>query len=162
MMPMTIGDFDTAPFRFMASGLISAPHAAVFAQLHDPSKWFPLMSRSVWHGRACCVGARREVAVRMFGTFQEEILIWEPDVRVAFTMTDTNSPLVDRMGEDYKLTAELGGSRIDWTVAAHTTRLGKLATRPLKKVLGQMFAMYRSRLEKLAAAAQPEHGTQRP
>jgi hypothetical protein len=159
MLPLTVGDFDHAPFHFTVSGLLSAPSAAVFAELADPSPWFPLMSRSAWHGRAGGVGAEREVSVRLFGAFKETMLVWEPHARIVFTMTATSSPLVDRMGEEFKVTPELGGSRLDWTVVLHPTRVGRVAAPALRKILARMFTFYRPRLERRAAAPTHDHGT---
>ena len=68
-------------------------------------------------------------------------------------MTETSSPLVSCMAEDFVVTSELGGVRLDWTVAAVTTALGRLATPALRRTLQRMFAAYRPRLERLAQVA---------
>ena len=45
---------------------LDADPLAVFAELRDPSLWFPLMRRSVWHtGATSGVGAEREVDIRL-------------------------------------------------------------------------------------------------
>jgi hypothetical protein len=104
----------------------------------------------MWHGHVGGVGAEREVGVRLFGRFRETMLAWEPDRRVAFTMTSTTSPLVAQMAEDFQITSELGGVRLDWTVVATPTGLGRLVTPALRAILGRMFRTYRPRLERLA------------
>jgi hypothetical protein len=162
MRAIQIEDFDRVGFHFTVSGMIGAPTHAVFAELADPSRWFPLMSSSLWHGRAACVGAEREVHVRLLGRFRERMLAWDPDTRVAFTMIMTTSPIVDRMAEDYRLTPELGGCRLDWTVAAEPTRIGRAARPAMRALLGRMFASARAALERRAASTQREHGTHGP
>lgn len=170
MVPLSLDELQAAPFRFTASGHLNAPAASVFVELADPSRWFPLISSCLWRGRVGGVGSVREVHVRLFGTFLETMLAWEPEgdgggARVAFTMTETSSPLVTRMAEDFALTPELGGVRLDWTVAAETTALGRMATPMLRHTLRRMFVAFRPRLEQLAAApatrrsAEPARGT---
>ena len=161
MVPLSLDEhcqLQATPFRFTASGHLNAPAAGVFAELADPSRWFPLIRSCLWHGRVGGVGSVREVHVRLFGTFRETMLAWEPargggTARVAFTMTETSSPLVSCMAEDFVVTSELGDVRLDWTVAAVTTALGRLATPVLRRTLRRMFAVYRPRLERLARVA---------
>jgi hypothetical protein len=163
MVPLSLDELPAAPFRFTASGHLNAPSAGVFVELADPSRWFPLMRSCLWHGRVGGVGSVREVHLRLFGTFREAMLAWEPAgssgeggiARVAFTMTETSSPLVSRMAEDFAITPELGGVRLDWTVAAVTTALGRLAAPILRQTLRRMFGAYRPRLEQRAARAAP-------
>lgn len=160
-MPLSLDErrqIQGTPFRFTASGHLNASAAGVFVELADPSRWFPLIRSCLWHGRVGGVGSVREVHVRLFGTFRETMLAWEPagpggTARVVFTMTETTSPLVSGMAEDFAITPALGGIRLDWTVAAVTTALGGMATPVLRQTLRRMFAVYRPRLERLAAAA---------
>ena len=170
MVPLSLDELQTAPFRFTASGHLNAPSSRVFAELGDPSRWFPLMSTCSWHGRIGGVGSVREVRVRLFGTFRETMLAWDEAgsgrARVAFTMTETSSPLVARMGEDFTLTPELAGVRLDWTLAAVLTAVGKPVAPVLRQIVRRMFAAYRPRLERAAAASPvgepapaPLHGT---
>ncbi|HET6585221.1 MAG TPA: SRPBCC family protein, partial [Nannocystaceae bacterium] len=107
MTPVALDDFDEQPFRFTATAKLDADPLAVFAELGDPSLWFPLMRRSVWKtGATSGVDAEREVDMVGFGRFRERMLAWEPGARVAFTMTRTTSPLVARMAEDWQLSRD--------------------------------------------------------
>ncbi|HEX7836215.1 MAG TPA: SRPBCC family protein [Kofleriaceae bacterium] len=161
MVPLSLDErrqIQATPFRFTASGHLNASAAGVFIELADPSRWFPLITSCLWHGRVGGVGSVREVHVRLFGTFRETMIAWEPagpggTARVAFTMTETTSPLVSCMAEDFAITPALGGVRLDWTLAAVTTALGRLAAPALRQTLRRMFAVYRPRLERLAASA---------
>ena len=166
MSPMTVEDLSTAPFLFMESGMLSATAAQVFVELGDPSRWFPLMTSCAWHGRVGGVGSEREVSMQLFGRFRETMLLWQRDTDVAFTMIATTSPLVARMAEAWKLTPELGGVRVDWTVAAYPTALGRPAMPIIRRVLREMFRRLRPKLERRAAAQpfaapadKPLHGT---
>jgi hypothetical protein len=141
MVPMTLDDAAAAPFRVTVVTLLDAEPHAVFAELGDPSLWFPLMRRSVWRtGATSGVGAEREVEVTGFGRFRERMLVWEPGVRVAFTMIATTSPLVARMSEDWRISRVDGQTRLESAVSAYPTTLGKIAQPVIRRVTATLFA----------------------
>jgi carbon monoxide dehydrogenase subunit G len=147
LQPLALAEFDAAPFRYVASGYIAGSPRAVFDELGDPSKWFPMMTHCVWTtAETGGVGAEREVTVRVFGKFHARMLVWEPERRVAFSMIGTTSRLVAQMGEDLRLAPDGDGVRLDWIVAAKLTALGR-ATPGLRLILGRMFAGLRRNLE---------------
>jgi len=143
MEPMTLAEIETAPFRVVQTATLAAAPSAVFAELADPARWldwFPLMRRAAWTSATTeAVGAERSVALRVFGKFDERFIAWEPGKRYAFTMTASTSPLTARMAEDWKLSRDGNGTRLEWTVAAVPTRLGRGATPVLRVVLRRMF-----------------------
>lgn len=153
MEPMTLADIETAPFRAVASATLDAPPETVFAQLAEPAcwlDWFPLMRRAAWtSSTTAAVGAERSVALRVFGKFDERFLAWEPGKRYTFTMTASTSPLVSRMAEDWRLSREAGGTRLEWTVAAVPTTLGRAGTPMLRMVLRRMFRRSATNLGRL-------------
>jgi hypothetical protein len=152
MSPMTLDDFDTAPFRFAGSFELAATPDAIFDELGDPSLWFPMMRRSVWRtGATSGVGAKREVDVLGFGIFREQMLAWDRGRRVAFTMVETTSPLVTRMAEDWRITSSPKGARLDWIVAATPSPFARPITPALRVVLRGLFAMTKSGLAKRTA-----------
>jgi uncharacterized protein YndB with AHSA1/START domain len=139
LTPLALHDFDDAPFRVVRNYHIDGTPAAVFAELGDPSKWFPLMKRCVWiTAETGGVGAERDVTVTTFGTFRGRMLAWEPEHRVAFTFVATTSPLVGQLGEDFRLTSEDGGTRLDWTMAGRTSKVGWITRPILRGVLPAM------------------------
>ena len=152
MTPMSLDDYATAPFRFAAAYELPATPEAVFDELGDMSIWFPLMRRSVWRtGATSGVGAKREVEMLGFGVFREEMLVWDRGERVAFTMFETTSPLVKRMAEDWRLTPTTNGVRVEWTVAATPTLIGRPITPALRVILRSIFGMTKSGLAKRTA-----------
>jgi len=153
MDPMTLADAAAAPFRFSAAVLLDADVHAVFEELRDPSLWFPMMRRSVWHtGATSGVGAERIVDIAGFGRFHERMLVWDQDSRVAFTMTGSTSPLSSRMFEDYRLTRVDGKTRLDWVLAAYPTALGRVLTPMTRQALRMMASGIRRNLGRRAAA----------
>lgn len=153
MQPMTLAEIETAPFRVVQQVTLPAGPDAVFAELADPARWldwFPLMHRAVWTSAATeGVGAERAVALRVFGKFEERFLAWEPGKRYAFTMTASTSPLAARMAEDWRLSRDNHGTRLEWTVAAVPTTIGRPATPVLRLVLRRMFVRGTANLGRL-------------
>jgi hypothetical protein len=157
MTPIALDEYDEQPFRFTATAKLDADPIAVFAELGDMSLWFPLMRRSVWKtGATSGVGAEREVVVRTFGTFRERMLAWDAGSRVAFTMTGTTSPLVERMAEDWRVSRDDIYTRLDWIVVAKPTLLGRAATPALKAVLRMIFVRACGNLQKRAGTFKRE------
>jgi hypothetical protein len=149
LVPMTLADFEGAPFHFSARATLSGTADAVFDELGDPSLWFPLMRRSVWRtGATSGVDAQREVDMLGFGKFRERMLAWDRGKRVAFTMTATSSPLIARMGEDWRLTQHPDHTDVEWIVVAYPSLIGRPITPVLRIILGRMFGIARGGLAK--------------
>lgn len=146
-------DFGGAPLAVTATTVLDAEPAAVFEELRDPSLWFPLMRRSVWHtGATSGVGAEREVDIRLFGRFRERMLAWQPGERVAFTMIATTSPLVAQMAEDWRLQPHGDGTQLTWTVVAVPSALARPTRPAMRALLRAMFAVSRPGLARRAAS----------
>jgi hypothetical protein len=140
MPPLALHELAEQPFLFTATAKLDADPLAVFTELGDPSLWFPLMRRSVWKtGATSGVGAEREVDVATFGKFRERMLAWDRGERVAFTMISSTSPLVAQMAEDWRIHRDGGTTRLEWTVAARPTLVGRAITPALRAVLRVMF-----------------------
>ena len=140
--PTDLAFFDSAPLRIVATARFAVPPAHVFEAFADPGtwpRWFPLMTRAAWTKGEASVGAERDVALTLLGTFRERIIAWEPGKRFAFTMVGSTSPLADRLAEDYRLSPDAGGTRLDWVMAGHPTSVGKLLTPAVRAMMRQIF-----------------------
>jgi hypothetical protein len=156
--PLALDDFETQPFRMTATAQLDADPISVFAELRDPSLWFPLLYKSVWKtGATSGVGAEREVRVRTFGTFRERMLAWDEGERVAFTMTQTTSPLIDRMAEDWQVSRDDGiYTRLTFSVYATPSLVGRAVTPALKVILRTLFMRAATNLQKRAGTIASE------
>jgi hypothetical protein len=155
--PLTLQEFETQPFRISGSARLDADPLSVFAELGDPSLWFPQIRPTVWMTSATGgIGAEREIDHRIFGQAREHMLAWTPGERVAFTMTKLDSPFIDRFGEEWLLRREGIYTDVTWIVVATPTRSGRLATPILRRMLRAMFTRGCTNLQKRAGSFKGE------
>jgi len=153
MVPMTLDDAAAAPVRVGGRCHFQADPHVVFEELRDPSLWFPLMRRSVWHtGATSGVNAEREIDHPVLGRFRERMLVWDDGRRMTFTMLATSSPFIARALEDWQLRAEGGGTVVEWVVAGYPTAVGRVAAPALRATLRILFTGATRRLGRRAAA----------
>ena len=141
----------TAPVMLRVEGRFAAPPARVFEAFADAAgwtEWFPSMTRAAWVAGQGGVGSEREVTVRGFGAVRERFLAWEPGARFSFTMIAASSPLVRRMGEDYRLSPDGAGTRLDCTVGIEPSRVGRLAMPIARRILQRSFRGAVARLDR--------------
>ena len=137
---MSLDELERAPFRFIASARVAGDPQAVFAELADPSQWFPLAKRMAWHSAATSgVGAVRDFDVHLFGRFRERMLAWQPGSELAYTMTATSSPLMSRMTEHWQLARENNRTRVTWTVGVEPSALGRPLAPAIRALLRALF-----------------------
>lgn len=139
LTPLALAEFGDAPFRVVASYRIAGTAEAVFAEMGDPSKWFPLMKRCVWiTAETGGVGAERDVTLTGFGQFRGRMLVWDVNQRVAFTMVATTSGMVAQLAEDLRITPDGDGVRLDWTMCGRSRGVGRAIQPLLRVTLRQM------------------------
>ena len=137
--PADVGFADASKQHFTYDFHVHGPPADVFVAITDPAtfaRWFPDFRAAHWvSGTPPGPGSVREVRLRALAV-RERILVWEPGKRFAFTVISASQPLLARMVEDYRLTAnEQGGTRVQWTVAYQP----RLVVRPLAPLLRPVF-----------------------
>jgi hypothetical protein len=151
--PMALTDLDAAPFRFTATARVDADPLAVFAELADPSQWFPLGKRTTWYTAATSgVGAIRDFDLHLLGSVREQMIAWEPGERLAYTVIGASSPLVSPLAERWTLAREGIGTRVEWTIAARFSVLVRPLAPALRGLLRPMFLASMRRLGKRAGS----------
>ncbi|MDQ2726717.1 MAG: SRPBCC family protein [Actinomycetota bacterium] len=118
---------DRAPIRVQDETVVNAGADVVFATLADHESWptwFPGLRRARVDGRATGVGATRTVWVGPV-TVREKFVVWEPDTRFSFTLTESRAPGLASMVEDWQLEpVGAGRTRVRYVIGVATAGLG--------------------------------------
>lgn len=96
---------DRAPIRVQNETVVQADASTVFATLADHESWptwLPGVRRVRVDGRSTGVGATRTVWVGPVAV-SEKFVVWEPDTRFSFTLTESGAPGLASMVEDFQL-----------------------------------------------------------
>lgn len=153
MTPTDESFFRDAPQLIQQRISLGAEPDLVFAALADPRswpKWFPLMNEAAWVGdKTSGVGAEREVNLRLLGRYRERMIVWEPGIRYAFTITASNSGMATSVSEDYRISPDgPGRSFLDWTFAAAPRAWVKPVSPVVRLGMSQIFKLAGPRLDK--------------
>ncbi len=158
LAPLALNDFEAQPFRVSGTAELDADPLAIFAELSDPSLWFPLMSRSVWKTAATSgVGAEREIRHRILGRARERMLAWDSGERVAFTFSEVTSPFIDKAGEEWLLKRDGIYTRVHWLFVATPSRIGRPMTPILRNMMRVLFTRACTNIQKRAGTLKAEH-----
>ncbi|WP_029431976.1 SRPBCC family protein [Blastococcus sp. URHD0036] len=117
---------DSAKHRVTVSHVLPASPDVVFAALaEDPAGWGAWFPGFTDAGRYLTpgphgVGSQREVFARG-SRFLETVLAWEPGRRWAFRVDEAGLPAVRALAENFLLTPEGSGTRVDYTMAQETS-----------------------------------------
>ncbi|MDQ2724235.1 MAG: SRPBCC family protein [Actinomycetota bacterium] len=118
---------DRAPIRVQDETVVNAGAGLVFATLADHESWptwFPGMRRARVDGRATGVGATRTVWVGPVAV-KEKFVVWEPDSRLSFTLTESGAPGLSSMVEDWQLESLAADrTRVRYVIGVATAGLG--------------------------------------
>lgn len=153
--PVDLDFFAVAPFRVFETLHLRASPDRVFAAFADAqmwTRWWPLMHDARWTKGSGGLGDERLVSLRLLGRFAERFIAWQPGARFAFAMIGTTSLLVTRMGEDYRLSAEGSGTRLEWTMAAQPSALGRVSTPMIRLITRRMIRRGIPALDRLLSA----------
>jgi uncharacterized protein YndB with AHSA1/START domain len=126
LRPVDLDFTASARHRVTVTHVLAASPEVVFAALaEDPAGWGAWFPGFTDAGRYLTpgphgVGSQREVVARG-SRFLETILAWEPGRRWAFRVDEAGLPAVRALAEDFTLTPEGTGTRVDYTMAQETS-----------------------------------------
>jgi polyketide cyclase/dehydrase/lipid transport protein len=126
LRPVELDFVETAAHRVTVTHVLPAAPDVVFAALaEDPAGWGTWFPGFTDAGRYLTpgphgVGSQREVFARG-SRFLETVLAWEPGRRWAFRVDEAGLPAVRALAENFALTPENGGTRVDYTMAQETS-----------------------------------------
>ena len=158
LAPLALDDFEDQPFRVSGMAELDADPLSIFAELSDPSLWFPLMARSVWKTAATSgVGAEREIRHRLLGRAREKMLAWDVGERVAFTFTGATSPFIASAGEEWLMKRDGIYTRLHWLFVARPSTIGRPLTPLLRNMMRVMFSRACTNIQRRAGSVKGEH-----
>ncbi|WP_351225032.1 SRPBCC family protein [Streptomyces sp. NPDC002133] len=116
--PVELEFVETAPVRLVFAAEVRAEPAAVYRALAEDVEGWASWFRAVTSARSTRGGAGREVRLMGGTRFDETIVAAEPGVRYAYRVDETNVPGVRAMLEEWRITPNGSGTRVQWTMAA--------------------------------------------
>jgi uncharacterized protein YndB with AHSA1/START domain len=137
-----LGFVERAPVVHVSQGTVAAPRARVFATFVDPLSWphwFPNV-RSVSYAGAppYGVGTIRQAFVGAT-SWIEEIVVWEKDMRWAWTVTRASVPFAKAQVEAFEFSDAGDATCVRWTLALEPRLLARLGTAFAPRVISRLF-----------------------
>ncbi|MEU9877683.1 SRPBCC family protein [Streptomyces phaeochromogenes] len=130
---------DTAPLRLVfARGIASPPETVYRALAEDVTGWSEWFS-AVRAARPTEDGTGRQVRLKGGTRFEETILVAEPSEVYTYRVDVTNAPGTRALVEEWRLTPDGTGTRVQWTWAADGTAPFRFAIKLGRAGLGRAF-----------------------
>src|SRR5690606_6695113 len=130
---------DSAPLRLVFAAEVSAPADVVYRALAEDVASWPSWFTAVTRAAPTAAGAAREVRLRGGVRFRETIVAAEPDTCYAYRVDESNAPGLRALLEEWRLTPEESGTRVQWTFAADGTGLFRLVLSLGRAGVGRSF-----------------------
>jgi uncharacterized protein YndB with AHSA1/START domain len=154
LRPVGLDFVETAPLRLVfARGIASPPETVYRALAEDVTGW-PEWFSAVRAARPTEDGTGRQVRLKGGTRFQETILAAEPSEVYTYRIDVTNAPGTRALVEEWRLTPDGTGTRVQWTWAADGTAPFRLAIKLGRAGLGRAF---RDAVTKLDRRLSPTH-----
>ena len=150
---MELDFLETAPHRFHYETVVRRPPEPLFEAIAaDPAgwgDWFPGFDHSGHWSTPGPVGTGSRRTVRMAGlTYEETILAWERPHRFSFRLDRAAAPLAYALAEDYRVSEDPSGSKLEWTFAVDPRVALRPAMRFFDPALARIFRRWTSNLER--------------
>ncbi|MFJ5049072.1 SRPBCC family protein [Streptomyces sp. NPDC088719] len=146
---------DSAPIRLVFAAEVSASADVVYRALAEDVASWPSWFTAVTSATPTDAGAGREVRLRGGVRFRETIVAAEPGTCYAYRADESNAPGLRALLEEWRLTPEGSGTRVQWTFAADGTGLFRLVLSLGRAGLGRSFRGAVRRLDARLAATTP-------
>jgi len=139
LRPVGLDFVETAPLRLVfARGIASSPETVYRALAEDVAGWSEWFS-AVRAARPTEDGTGRQVRLKGGTHFEETILVAEPSEVYTYRVDVTNAPGTRALVEEWRLTPDGTGTRVQWTWAADGTAPFRFATKLGRAGLGRAF-----------------------
>ncbi|MFD4796892.1 SRPBCC family protein [Streptomyces anulatus] len=146
---------DSAPIRLVFAAEVSAPVDVVYRALAEDVASWPSWFTAVTRATPTDGGAGREVRLRGGVRFRETIVAAEPGTCYAYRADESNAPGIRALLEEWRLTPEGSGTRVQWTFAADGTGPFRLVLSLARAGVGRSFRDAVRRLDARLATTTP-------
>ncbi|MFF1476967.1 SRPBCC family protein [Streptomyces sp. NPDC058301] len=150
LRPVELDFVETAPLRLVFAADAAAPADALYRALAVETEAWPEWFAAVTHARATDGG--REIRLRGGTRFEETVMAAEPSARYAYRVDVTNAPGPHALVEEWRLTPNAQGTRVQWTFAAAGGAPFRFALRMGRAGLGRAFRDAVTTLDRRLAA----------
>ncbi|MFF1449223.1 SRPBCC family protein [Streptomyces sp. NPDC058274] len=152
LRPVGLDFAETAPLRLVFAREMAAPPEAVFRALaEDVPGWTEWFS-AVRFARPTADGTGREIRLKGGTRFQETVLAADAPEVYAYRVDVTNAPGAHALLEEWRLTPDGTGTRVQWTFAADGGAPFRLALTLGRAGLGRAFRGAVTALDRRLAA----------
>lgn len=146
---------DSAPIRLVFAAEVSAPVDVVYRALAEDVASWPSWFTAVTRATPTDGRAGREVRLRGGVRFRETIVAAEPGTCYAYRADESNAPGIRALLEEWRLTPEGSGTRVQWTFAADGTGPFRLVLSLARAGVGRSFRDAVRRLDARLATTTP-------
>ncbi|MEV0224306.1 SRPBCC family protein [Streptomyces sp. NPDC050704] len=148
LRPVGLDFIETAPLRLVFARKVTAPPEAVFRALAEDVAGWPEWFSAVTLARSTEDGAGRQIRLKGGTRFQETVIAAQPAEVYAYRVDETNAPGVRALVEEWRLTRDGTGTRVQWTWAADGTAAFRFAVKLGRPGLGRAFRDAVTKLER--------------
>jgi len=153
LRPVGLDFVESAPLRLVFATEVAAPPEAVYRALAEEVEAWPAWFTAVALARPTDGGAGREIRLKGGVHFLETIVATDPAERYAYRVDETNAPGLHALVEEWRLTPEGTGTRVQWTFAAAGAAPVRFVLKVARAGLGRSFRDAVRALDRRLAAA---------
>ena len=161
MQPVTLDFFDTAPLRIRSVLEVKCTPEVLFETLRGDTvwtEWASVIQGVRWTSdKPYAKNATRDVSLTGGMMVRELFFHWEENERIAFYVTESTIPNLDKFAEDY-IVERLGTNetRLTWTVAIENRGFMRYLNPVIAPIMKQIFKGWLRKYKKILEARAAE------
>ncbi|WAU81502.1 SRPBCC family protein [Streptomyces sp. Qhu-G9] len=148
LRPVGLDFVETAPLRLVFAREMTSPPESVYRALAEDVAGWPRWFTAVTAARSTEGGSGRQIRLRGGTRFEETVIAAEPREVYTYRVDVTNAPGVRALVEEWRLTPDGSGTRVQWTWAADGTAAFRFTMGLGRAGLGRAFRDAVTRLDR--------------
>jgi hypothetical protein len=144
---------ETARFRSTNSVDLKITPGQLWQLLEEAESWpkWSYVKQMTWTSpKPFRVGTTRAVDTRTGGRVHEEVIVWHPQVHLAFRVNEVSEPPGGGSVEELRIEPTPQGCRLTWTIAHDPKHPPLLARLLLKRMMKRNYRKYLGKLRRYA------------